>query len=97
LQKAETSKDLVKLLQICERLLQRAKTFKEFMKFFQICERFTNFHPQEKIFAEAAKKTSKEQRTTVLATRSVLLIDLRSKSSSERMRRAQKRQKNFSH
>jgi len=27
----------------------------------------------------------------------VLLIDLRSKSSSERMRRAQKRQKNFSH
>jgi hypothetical protein len=96
LQKAETSKDLVKLLQICERLLQRAETFKEFMKFFQICERFTNFPPQEKIFAEAAKNTSKEQRTTVAAVRSVLLTDLRSKSSSERMRRAQKRQKNFS-
>jgi hypothetical protein len=60
-----------------ERLLQRAETFKEFVKFFQIHERFTNFLLQEKLFAEAAKNTLKEQRTTDAAVRSVLLTDLR--------------------
>jgi hypothetical protein len=38
--------------------------FKEFMKFFPIRERFTNFLLQEKLFAEAAKNTTKKQRTS---------------------------------
>ena len=54
----------VKFFQISERLLQRAETFKEFVKFFQIRERFTNFLPQEKLFAEAAKNTPKKKTTS---------------------------------
>jgi hypothetical protein len=83
LQKVETSKDLVKFFQIRERLLQRAETFKEFMKFFQIHERFTNFLPQEKLFAEATKNMLKEQRTSRRSrkigptNRSEALIELR--------------------
>jgi hypothetical protein len=68
--------------------LQRAETLKEFVKFFQIRERFTNFLPQEKLFAEAAKNTLKEQRTDRRsrkigpANRSEALIEFRKDEES---------------
>jgi hypothetical protein len=73
----------MKFFQIRERLLQRAERFKEFVKVFQIRERFTNFLLQEKLFAEAAKNTLKEQRTSRRsrkigpANRSEALIEFR--------------------
>jgi hypothetical protein len=60
--KAESFKEFQEISQIRQRLLQRTKCFKELVKFFQIFERFTNFFPQEKIFARTTKNFRKPPR-----------------------------------